>query len=602
MAMVVGLRIVGIVKAEEPTRLEGVVVTATKAKTPAKEVTRAVSVISGEGVPEVKGDFVAEPLREVPGTFVRRSGSIGRTTAVVIRGASAPQVHVTVDGVHVASPTTGSFDFNNFVPDNLERIEVLRGPGSTLYGSDAMGGVVNLITRRGEGPFTASYTQEYGGLDTFREIADLQGAAGKWHLSGSASRIDSDGLGQNGDYQNTNLSTRIGYDLTDEAKVDLTLRHIFAIVGIGDGAFLPDPNRRDRERQTIASGTFESPVTSWWSQVFKLSTQAGHLIDNNPSNASTDPDSFFKLGTERYDVDWSHRFFPVEWDTVTAGGEFEDREADNGLFSKAQTTWATYLQNQWRPMKPVTIMTGVRHFRESSFGSDQVFDASAAYFLEQLGLKLRGGWGQGFRVPTLNELFFPNFGNPNLGPEKSQTFEWGVDQALFQNKVNWSGTAFRTDYKNLIQTVRVTPTTSQPLNVGKARVDGVELGLGWRPWEPVALTGSYTHLEAHQRPSMEELLRIPKNTAHFSVGYTPTKKWEARLEGLLVSSQEESTGTNARNKNKGYLLLNLFAQCKFTPWMKGYVRVENLTNRTYSEVLGFPAPGTVATVGVKIEK
>lgn len=601
--VLVGLGRIGLAKAdEESTRLEEVVVTATKAKTPVQEVTRAVSVVSGEGMSEEEGNFVAEPLRDLPGTFVRRSGAIGRTTAVVIRGSSAPQVHVTMDGVHVGSPTTGSFDFNHFAPDNLERIEVLRGPGSTLYGSNAMGGVINLITRRGEGPLKASYTQEYGGMDTFREIADLQGAAGKWHLSGAASRIDSDGLGQNGDYQNTNLSTRVGYDLTDEAKLDFTLRHFFAIVGIGDGAFRPDPNRRDRERQTIASGTFESPVTSWWSQTVKLSTQAGHLIDNDPSNASTESDSFFKLGTERYDVDWSHRFFPVEWDSVTAGAEFEDRQADNGSFSKTQTTRAPYVQNQWHPFKPVTVLTGMRYFRESSFGSDKVFEASAAYFVEPLGLKVRGGWGQGFRVPTLNELFFPNFGNPNLGPEKSKTFEWGVDHALFQNKVNWSGTVFRTDYKNLIQTVRVSSTTSQPQNVGKARVDGVELELGVKPWKPLTFTSSYTHLEANQRPSMEELLRIPKNTAHFSIGYAPTKKWEARLEALLVSSQEESTGSNARNKNKGYQRFDLFAHYRFAPWMKGYVRVENLTNRTYSEVLGFPAAGTVATVGVKIEK
>ena len=600
--MVVGLGWAAAARAEEPTRLEEVIVTATKAKTPAKQVTQAVSVVSEGESSAQEGGLVSESFRDVPGTFVRRSGTIGRTTAVVVRGASPTQVHVTVDGVHVASPTTGSFDFNHFSPDNLERVEILRGPASTLYGSDAMGGVVNLITRRGEGPLKASYTQEYGSLNTFREISSFQGAAGKWHLSGSASRIDSDGLSENDDYQNTNLSTRIGYDLTPQAKIDLSLRHLFAIIGIEDGAFLPDPNRRDRENQTIASGTFESPVTSWWSQTFRLSTQTAKLIDNDPSNGETDPDSFFKLNTQRYGTEWSHRLSPVEWDTVTLGTEFEDRQGDNGQFSKAQTTWAGYLQNQWHPMEPLTVVTGVRRFRESSFGWDQVFNASAAYFVAPLNLKLRGGWGEGFRVPNLNELFFPNFGNPNLGPEKSRTFEWGVDQVLLENKVDWSGTAFRTDYQDLIQTVRLTPTTSEPRNAGKARVDGVELETRLRPWKPWLLTGSYTHLEANQRPSEEELLRIPKNTAGFSVGFTPTQKWETRIEGILVSSREESTGSNARNKTKGYLKLNLFAQYRFAPWIKGYVRVENLTNRTYSEILGFPEPGTVASVGVTVER
>ncbi|MBI3332617.1 MAG: cobyrinate a,c-diamide synthase [Candidatus Omnitrophica bacterium] len=590
------------VAADEPTRLEEVVVTATKAKTPAKHVTRAVSVVSGERLGEVKGGFVSQALTDVPETFVRRSGSTGRATAVVIRGSSAPQVHVTLDGVHVASPTTGSFDFNHLSPDNLERVEILRGPSGTLYGSDAMGGVINLMTRRGEGPMRFSTTQEAGGQETFREAGSFQGAVGKWHLSGAASRTDSDGLSQNDDYQNMNLSTRIGYDLTGEAKVDLSLRHIFAIIGIDDGPFRPDPNRRDRERQTIGSGTFESPVTSWWSQTLKLSTQIGNLIDNDPSNGGTEKDSLFKLDTERYGAEWRNRFTPVRWDTVTVGADFEDREADNRSFSKTQTTRALYAQNQWRPIEPLTVVAGGRLFRESSFGSGQVFDASAAYFLAPWDLKIRGGWGQGFRVPTLNELFFPGFGNPNLVPEKSRTVEAGLDHVLFGDLISWSGTVFRTDFRDLIQTVRVSSTVSKPQNVGHARIDGVEGDLEIKPVKPLALNVSYTHLEANERPSGEELLRIPKNSVSFGLKATPTPKWEARLSGLLVSSREESVATNRREKTKGYIRLDFYGQYRATPHLKGYVRVENLGNRTYSEVLGFPASGTLVTVGVTVEQ
>ncbi len=594
--------------AEQPTRLEQVIVTASKAKTPAKRVTRSVSVIPAEQLSAAEEKFVSDPLSEVPGTLVRRSGSIGRTTAVVIRGSNPAQVHVTLDGAHVASPTLGSFDFNNIAPDNLERIEVLRGPGSTLYGSDAMGGVINLVTRRGEGPFTFSYTQEVGSMETTREAASFQGAAGKWHLSGSASRMDSAGLSQNDDVQNTNLSARIGRDFSDQARMDLSLRHFFAVVGIDDGAFRPDPNRRDRERQTIVSARLENPVTSWWSQAWRISSSIGNLIDSDPSNGGTEKDSLSKLDTERYGAEWMNRFTPVPWDALTAGFEFEDREADRRTggadqnFSKAQTTRALYLQNEWRPWNPLTVVAGARFFRESAFGSDQVFDASAAYFFAPWNLKLRGGWGQGFRVPSLNELFFPGFGNPNLFAEKGATVEAGLDHLLFDGKVSWSGSVFRTDFKDLIQIVQLTPTASQPQNIGRSRIDGVEGELEIKPWNPWVLRGSYTHLEANERPSQEELLRIPKNTAGFSVGAVPSKKWEARLEGLLVGSREESTGTNSRNKTKGYLKLNLFAQIRFAPWIKAFLRVENLTNRKYSEVLGFPAADTAAYFGVTLER
>ena len=587
--------------------MEEVVVTATKAKTPAKEVTRAVSVIPAERLSAAKGGFVSYGLSDVPETLVRRSGSIGRTTAVVVRGASATQVHVTLDGAHIASPTLGSFDFNHFTPDNLERIEVLRGPGSALYGSDAMGGVINLVSQRGEGPFKFSYTQEGGGQATTREAGSFQGATGKWHLSGAASRIDSAGLSQNDDYQNMNLSTRVGYDFTGGTMLDLSLRQIFAIVGIDDGPFRPDPNRRNRERQTIATANVESPITSWWSQTWRVSSSIGSLIDSDPSNGGTEANALSKLSTERYGLEWKNHFSPVEWDKMTLGFEFEDREADrrtggaNQNFSKAQTTRSVYLQNQWNPTDPLTLVAGGRFFRESAFGSDQVFEASAAYFLAPWNLKARGGWGQGFRVPSLNELFFPNFGNPALGPERSQTFEGGLDQVILDGKVSWSATAFRSDYRDLIQIARISPTASAPQNVGRSRIDGVEGEVELKPWKFWTFTGSYTHLEANERPSGEELLRIPKNTAGFSVGCAPGK-WEARLEGSRVSSREESVATNRREKTKGYLRFDFYGQYRFVPWMKGYLRVENLTNTHYSEVLGFPANDFLATVGVTIER
>jgi outer membrane receptor protein involved in Fe transport len=130
----------------------------------------------------------------------------------------------------------------------------------------------------------------------------------------------------------------------------------------------------------------------------------------------------------------------------------------------------------------------------------------------------------------------------------------------------------------------------------------VELELELKPMKPWTLTGSYTHLEAKERPSGEELLRLPKNTIGFTVGLEPDKKWEARLEGLLVSSREEQVATNRRMKTKGYLKFDLYGQYRFAPWIKGYLRVENLTDRNYSEVLGFPANGTVASVGVTVER
>lgn len=586
---------------KEISRMEEVVVTAAKTETPMKEVTRAVSVIQSDDLYVEKGGFVSDALAELPETLVRRTGSIGRATSVAIRGANARQVHVAVDGAHVASPTLGSFDFNHFTPDNLERIEILRGAGSTLYGADAMGGVMNLVTRRGEGPIRFSGTAEYGTLlKTFREVLSMEGKTGNWALSGSVSRIDSRGLSENDAYQNVNLSTRIGYDFSEKSSIDFIFRHIWGLVGIDDGAFRPDPNRSSRERLTIGTLKWKAPVTERWSQEVRFSAQVGNLVSNDPSNGAGDSDSLFKLDTERYAFEWLHHWKPVDWNTVTFGFEIEDREADNRSFDKALLSRAFYLQNTWRPIDPLAVVVGGRAFRESAFGADEVWEASFAYFLERLGLKLRGGFSEGFRPPTLNELFFPGFGNENLAPERSRTYEAGFDQVLWDERVSWSATVFRSDYRELIQFIS-TDSGAAPQNVARARIDGVEVEAEVKPLPGWRLTASYAHLAHAERPSKEELLRVPNNTVSFTAGYKQGKKWDARLEGLVVSSREESF-FSGRNKAKGYLRLNLYGSYRFNERLKAYLRVDNLNNRNYSEVLGFPAPGTVVNFGVTVER
>ncbi len=583
--------------AEESTQMDEVVVTANKSKTLSRNVTRAVTVVSEEELGKQSGVFVVDALRSIPGTVVRRLGTSGRITNAVLRGSGTAQVHVTIDGVHVASPTTGAFNFNNLTYENIERVEVLRGSASSLYGSDAMGGVINLITRRGEGPMKYAYTQELGGKNSFREIASASGGTGPWHFAGTASRYDTSGVSQNDDYGNSTFSSRVGYDLWKDATLDWTVRHSLATYGLDDGAFRPDANRKDKEKQTFTSAVFESPVTDWWSQNFRVSAAVESFIDNDPSDGPGNADSLFKLNTERYGAEWRNKFTPVSWDQFTVGYEYEDREADNRSFSKTQTNNAVFVQNQWNFWKPLTVVTGGRFFRENTFGTHKVLDASVAYVVEPWDMKFRGGWSEGFRVPTLNDLYFPNFSNLNLQPENSDNYEVGVDQSLWNGLLDWSATVFRTDYRNLIQFVG-----SAPINISKARVDGVEFETALHPSDEWSIIGSYTHLEPNARPSGEELVRIPLNTASVKLNYTTGKKWDFGLESQLVSSREESQSANRRQKTKGYLVFNLYGQYRWTDWAKTFLRVQNVTNQHYQEVLGFAEEGALATVGVTFEK
>lgn len=589
--------------AKEPVRLEEVVVTATKGRLPERKVTRAVSVVGESELHERAGQgrLLHEGLRGVPGALVRRTGAIGRTTATVLRGSQAKQVQVLLDGANVASPTTGEFNFSHLSIDNIERAEVMRGPGSVLYGSDAMAGVINIRTKRGEGPTRFTFRQEVGTMRTLREELGLTRGEGPWHLSSAISHVDSRGHSDNDQYGNLNFSTRLGYDLDEHSQIDVSVRQVNAIVGLDDGAFRPDANRRLRDRMNVVTIQGEFQPRFWWQSTVHGSTLIGYLLDQDPSDRGGNADTAFRLDTERYHTEWVNRFTPAPWNTVTVGVEFEDREADNRTIRKTRTVFAGYLHDQLSLWERVEVAGGIRWLRESEFCGWDVVEASTAYLIPEWAMKVRGGYGEGFRAPTLNELFFPNFGNPNLGPEKSQSFEVGMDQDLFEGAAGWSATYFWTDYEDLIQAVRTSATASEARNIGQAEIHGLETEFTAQPFSTLTLRGTYTHMEASERPSGEELVRTPKNLASWSLRWAPLKPWELLLDGLLVGSREEQVATNKREKIERYIKWNLAVSYQVNAQASVYGRVENLTSRQYSEVLGFPAEGALFTVGSKVE-
>src|SRR6267143_4985022 len=214
----------GAAYAQEQKKLDPVVVTATKTETPAEQVGASVSVVTEEDFKTYHYETVEDILRTVPGVEIRRSGSIGKLSNISIRGANANQVQVLVDGVRVKSPTTGQADLSDISPDLIERIEVIRGPQSTLYGADAIGGVVNIITKKGKGPFSAWTTQEAGNWDTLRSAAGVSGSKSIFDYSFGVSHFESDGRGTNGGLNQGSLAPRLGLSLPGQTTLSLAIR------------------------------------------------------------------------------------------------------------------------------------------------------------------------------------------------------------------------------------------------------------------------------------------------------------------------------------------------------------------------------------------
>src|SRR5439155_8549934 len=331
--------------AQEVQKLEPVVVTATKVETPAAEVGASVSVVTEDDFRAYHYATVDEALRSVPGVDIRRSGTLGKTSSITIRGANSNQVQVLVDGVRVKSTTTGQADLSDLSPDLIERIEVIRGPQSTLYGADAIGGVINVITKKGKGPFSGSVQQEAGNYDTYASRASFGGSYRIFDYSFSASHLESNGHFKNDDSTQNALNGRFGLTLPGDSSVSYALRYNKTDTGLPVkfvstmpvGSPLPiDPiidsnNRNISETYVMSLAGHTRPVT-WWESDLRLGRYKNtiafvdlpDMADECPFDAlfgfSCEAPGRFKI--ERKEAEWVNHFHVGKWSTSSLGVEY----------------------------------------------------------------------------------------------------------------------------------------------------------------------------------------------------------------------------------------------------------------------------------------
>lgn len=586
--------------AADPATVEEVVVSATRTNLPKSKVTKTVSVITAADMEHTHAQTVLDVLRDVPGVHVRRSGGIGRTTAVVIRGSTDDQVLVRLDGVDVSSPTLGSFNWSTLPPDAIERIEVLRGSASTLYGSNAIGGVINIITKHGAGPARTSYQQEIGTLRTFREVVSYQAEVGPVRYYGAVSRLDSRGVSTGDDVEATHIALNADADLAPWLNLAVSLNNNDSSVGIDDGAFRPDPNRyTEREHLALSTTVTVRPIEAWEHEL-RFGFNDDDLLDIDVADpGSTQTTAKSRINTDRYSAEWLQRIGFGPFGLSTAGLEFKNEEAESS-FEKTVTQWAVFFQHQLDLGERLTLIGGTRHLRHNMFGHETTAEASASYRIPVIETRVRGNFSMGFRAPDMNELFFPNFGTTNLLPEESRTFEVGIEKDWWERRVTGALSLYHTEVDQLIQTVRINSTTSQPQNVAEAEMQGVELEASVEPVTGLRFSTTWTYTDAEDESADEELLRIPRNQATVAVDYRFLERWQLHLDAVVVSSREESVATNRRLPTKGYTVVDAVLNFQVSESLLVYGRIDNLFHRTYQEVLGFPVPGTLFFLGGKV--
>jgi vitamin B12 transporter len=603
------------VSGQEAKSVDPVVVTATPVATPAEQMGASVTVVAGDDFQTYHYPSVDEALRNVPGVQIRRSGSYGKTSSISIRGANANQVQVLVDGVRVKSPTLGQVDLSDISPDLIEKIEIIRGPQSTMYGADAVGGVVNIITRRGKGgPFQVSVQQEAGNYDTWVSRATVDGAWKFLHYALSGSYFESNGQFQNDDTEEKAISGRVGAILPWDSTLDFIFRWNKNDVGVpvkgvfpGPQPFNPiiNPNARSQSESTLFSLEGKSRPVSWWETRGRLSRYENSAGFQDPVDQAGDFPQFSQVKAIRREAEWVNSFFIGKWSTSSVGLEHRREIAENRNTFKAVTeTQSVFFEQQLRFFERLFLTGGFRVEDNSVWGTTTTERGSVAFLIKETGTRLRGSAGSGFRAPTFNDLFFPGFGNPDLQPEDSLSWDAGVDQKLWNDRIRLGLTYFRNDFTNLITCCTPIPTApfGGPFNVGRARSQGIEFSGEVSLLKNLVASLNYTYTNSENRTTGQPLPREPEHRWNVGLTWEPTARLSLFTQVHVVSEQFEPVGPA---ENGPYTRVDVGGTWRILErmgWLRKLeltARIQNLLNETYSEVRGFPALGINALVGVR---
>jgi vitamin B12 transporter len=603
-----------------------VVVTATRMETPLQETAASVTVIDEEEIRQQQATTVAEALRSVPGLDIAQNGSRGTTTSVFTRGAESDQTLVLLDGVELNSVTLGAADFSNLTSENIDRIEVLRGGGGTLYGSQAIGGVINVLSKRGKGPLTTSISSEGGNGGTSRETLSFSGSQGLLGFSGAVANVDTSGFRLfNDGHRNFTSNLRLDLNLLPQGVLRGFFRYGDAKVGLFNNKNylgVPDANARQRESFVLAKGEWEHAIGN----AFSYRIAGAYVKDTQ--RYFDDPDRFdafgsgisripteMKIGEAQANYSWR------DISITTVGFEYKDRSADvrsnfggwRTEYLKGQHNVSYYLQERLRLLDERLFLTaGFRVDDNEDFGAHVTPSWSLVYLIPQTGTKLKGGFAEGFRAPTFNELFYPNFGNPNLGPEKSAEWNAGFEQSLGDPRFSLEATYFNRRVKGMIEAALVDPVNFifQAQNQSRVDVQGVEVIPSFHLSSTLTVSGHFTYLDYMTKDG--RLLRRPTKHGVVQLNYqTPViANWDdllnVNLSVKVIGDRDDIDPQKGTRTNPMFARTDLAVSYTIPTFgwtasrISFYGKIENMWDRRYQEVLGFRSPPFTYLAGVRL--
>lgn len=604
------------------------IVTGTRTPTEADAIGSAYTIITAEQIKNRNVTLVSDLLREVPGISVNRAGPVGALTTIRVRGGESNQTLILVDGIEMNDKSQDdSVNFADILTTDVERIEIIRGPQSALYGSEAATGVINIITRKGTGKPKVEGFFEGGSFGTVYGGGSLSGGGDRYHYKFNGTRLDTNGtdisntIGDEDDgYENTRLSFKGGFRPLDNLALNLVLINTDSTNDFDGGGFGSDDQQTENDH---TFGHIEAKLDlfngAWQHKLGASTNLADHdtTIDGVFSNSTT---------SKQYNVDYQTSvFFDTAFLLDATHSLTLALENEHDIFHAKETspfavnprvkednTITSYIAEYRLGLMDRLFLSGsVRHDDNTDFEDTTTGRATAAWLFPAQGTRLHFSYGSGVKNPLFVELnsTFTNFiGNPDLTPEFSRGFDVGIAQALFDGRLNLDVTFFRERLKDELFIVFGFPT-SQTINLdGTSKRKGVELAMAARLFENTTLSGSYTYLDATQPdPVTGDQIREIRRPEHIASLNLNHRFFHDRANvnlGANFNGRSDDLDFNVFPAEtvelSSYVLVNLAGSFAVNRYITLTGRIDNLLNEEYEEPLGFNSSGIAGFAGIRV--
>ncbi len=588
---------------------EDIVVTASGFEQPREETGQAISVVDRERLETLQVVSIGDALQTLPGVRIAQRGPAGSQTSAFIRGGNSSQTLVLIDGVRINDPSSpnAAFDFGALLTGNVGRVELLRGPNSIIWGSQAIGGVVNIRSLVPTEAFVAQGSAEYGYAETVRSSVNLSGTSGIFEGSVGGGYFSSDGISalaagtERDGYRNWSANGRLKVNLAEGVALDFRGYYNDGRIeydspfGVGANGL---PVSDNRQFLGYVGANFDLAGGRWRNRVSYARTDIERV--------GTDPVvfSFNNFDVEgvidRYEY---HSSFDVIGAVTLVGGVEHERTYASTSFEGAVPDVARnqvtsgFAQAIVRPLAGLTLTVGVRHDNYSDYGGQTTFGGNAAYTPNDGMTVLRATYGEGFRAPTLSEGQ-PPFGNPALRPETARNVDVGIEHYLLDRRVQLGVTYFNRRSTDLIAFSGV---TFQSENIDRVKTEGVEVALALRPTDRIDIQASYTLTDAINRSAGanfgKRLALRPENIASVTADWQ--SPWGVSVGASLLMVGDSFDNASNSVRLDGYALVGLRAAVPLTDGVELFGRVDNLFDAEYETVAGYGTYGRSAYAGVR---